>query len=101
MKFEAVTAGPLSELEQADERKRRMSRPVRRLKNVIEGMEYECLSRVSGKITVLSIVDSSGLIVKFFNAVDTIRDGLVLGLWLIYDAGTSKNFHKVPRSRRS
>jgi hypothetical protein len=37
MKFVAVTAGPLSELEQAEERLRRMSRPAKRVKNVIEG----------------------------------------------------------------
>ena len=37
MKLMAVTAGPLSELEQADERLKRMSRPAKRFKNVIEG----------------------------------------------------------------
>jgi hypothetical protein len=37
MKFEAATAGPLSELEQADEMIRRVSGPARRLKNLIEG----------------------------------------------------------------
>ena len=37
MKFVAVTAGPLSELEQAEERLRRMNRLAKRVKNVIEG----------------------------------------------------------------
>jgi hypothetical protein len=37
MMFLAVTAGSLSELEQADERLRRMSRPAKRLKLVIDG----------------------------------------------------------------
>ena len=45
MKFVAVTAGPLSELEQAEERLRRMNRPAKRLKNVIEGIRSCCLIR--------------------------------------------------------
>jgi hypothetical protein len=68
MKFVAVILGPLSELEQAEERLKRMSRPAKRFKDVIEGEEsWSSHQGFSGEITVLSIVDSYRLLVKFFH----------------------------------
>ena len=70
MKFVAVILGPLSELEQAEERLKRMSRPAKRFKDVIEGEEsWSSHQGFSGEITVLSIVDSYRLLVKFFQSV--------------------------------
>jgi hypothetical protein len=69
MKFVAVIVGPLSELEQAEERLRRMSR-AKRLRILIAGKDHGLSNQgFSGEITVLSIVDSYRLLVKFFQSV--------------------------------
>jgi hypothetical protein len=57
MKLMALTAGPLSEVEQADARLTRMKRPAKRFKLVIDGGIIRCVTRVlSGDLTVPSIV---------------------------------------------